>query len=298
MVKDKTPFTGGKHAFLIMAHKGDETLRTLLRTLDDPRNDIFIHMSSKNIAWDENSVLTSISKARIFPVPRISVTWGGYSQIACELSLLNAAVAMGHYSYYHLLSGQDLPIKSQDRIHSFFDSCGGKEFVRFENHNRDYRSRIGGHVIWNASGKNKSQVLLRKVDGLLARLLQCYRKPAKGLKLMKGDNWFSITDKLARYIVENASLIRSVFWDSMCGDELFLQTFAWNAGKRFDFYRMPGEENADGIMRMIDWGEDESPRVFSMDDLDSIRDSKMMFARKFDFGFDSDIVRAVEQLVC
>lgn len=223
---------------------------------------------------------------------------GGYSQIACELSLLNAAVAMGHYSYYHLLSGQDLPIKSQDRIHSFFDSCGGKEFVRFENHNRDYRRRIGGHVIWNASGKNKSQVLLRKVNGLLARLLQCYRKPAKGLKLMKGDNWFSITDKLARYIVENASLIRSVFWDSMCGDELFLQTFAWNAGKRFDFYRMPGEENADGIMRMIDWGEDESPRVFSMDDLDSIRDSKMMFARKFDFGFDSDIVRAVEQLVC
>lgn len=84
----------------------------------------------------------------------------------------------------------------------------------------------------------------------------------------------------------------------MCGDELFLQTFAWNAGKRFDFYRMPGEENADGIMRMIDWGEDESPRVFSMDDLDSIRDSKMMFARKFDFEIDSDIVRAVEQLVC
>lgn len=76
MVKDKTPFTGGKHAFLIMAHKDDETLRTLLRTLDDPRNDIFIHMDSKNIAWDENSVLTSISKARIFPVPRISVTWG------------------------------------------------------------------------------------------------------------------------------------------------------------------------------------------------------------------------------
>lgn len=36
MVKDKTPFTGGKHAFLIMAHKDDETLRTLLRTLDDP----------------------------------------------------------------------------------------------------------------------------------------------------------------------------------------------------------------------------------------------------------------------
>lgn len=84
----------------------------------------------------------------------------------------------------------------------------------------------------------------------------------------------------------------------MCGDELFLQTFAWKTGKRFDFYRMPGEDNTDGIMRMIDWGKDESPRVLSMDDLDSIKDSKMMFARKFDFEIDSDIVRAVEQLVC
>ncbi|WP_229066913.1 hypothetical protein, partial [Collinsella aerofaciens] len=94
------------------------------------------------------------------------------------------------------------------------------------------------------------------------------------------------------------SIIKAVFWDSMCGDELFLQTFAWNTGKRFDFYRMPGEDNTDGIMRMIDWGEDESPRVLSMYDLDSISDSKMMFARKFDFEIDSDIVRAVEQLVC
>ena len=79
---------------------------------------------------------------------------------------------------------------------------------------------------------------------------------------------------------------------------MFLQPFAWNTGKRFDFYRMPGEDNTDGIMRMLDWGEDESPRVLSMDDLDSIKDSKMMFARKFDFEIDSDIVRAVEQLVC
>lgn len=298
MAKDEYDFAGGKHAFLIMAHKDDETLRTLLRTLDDPRNDIFIHMDAKNTGWDEDSMLASVSMAGIISVPRISVTWGGYSQTACELGLLGAAVARGHYSYYHLLSGQDLPIKSQDQVHLFFDSCGGKEFIRFENHNRCYMRRIGGHVIWSNFGKSKSQVILRKADGILSRLLQCLRNPAKGLKLMKGDNWFSITDGLARYIVESAFSIRSVFWDSMCGDELFLQTFAWNADKQFDFYRMPGEGNADGIMRLIKWGEGESPRVFSIDDLDLIRDSRMMFARKFDFGFDSDIVRAVEKMVC
>lgn len=78
MAEDKIVFTGCKHAYLVMAHKDDETLRTLLRTLDDPRNDIFIHMDAKNTGWDENRALASIDKAGIFFVPRISVTWGGY----------------------------------------------------------------------------------------------------------------------------------------------------------------------------------------------------------------------------
>lgn len=288
--------TGGKHAFLVMAHKDDEVLHTLMRVLDDERNDIFIHMDAKS-GWEENRLLASVSKAGIFLVPRIRVTWGGYSQIACELSLLNSAVSKGHYSYYHLLSGQDLPIKSQDQIHSFFDSCGNKEFIRFENHNRDYRRRIGGHVIWNTFGISKSQVFLRKMDGLLSSLLQCFRKPARDLELMKGDNWFSITDGLARYLVKNASSIRSVFWDSMCGDEIFLQTEVWDAGSRFRYFRAPGDQSNDAIMRLIDWGADESPRVLGIADLDRIRNSRMMFARKFDSEIDSDIVKAIEAMV-
>ena len=60
---------GDKHAFLVIAHKDDETLRTLLRTLDDPRNDIFIHMDAKNKRWDEENTLASVSEAGIFPFP-------------------------------------------------------------------------------------------------------------------------------------------------------------------------------------------------------------------------------------
>ena len=50
------------------------------------------------------------------------------------------------------------------------------------------------------------------MDDLLSSLLQCFRKPARDLELMKVDNWFSITVGLARYLVKNASSIRSVFW--------------------------------------------------------------------------------------
>ncbi|WP_346979167.1 hypothetical protein [Collinsella aerofaciens] len=60
--------------------------------------------------WKENRLLVSVSKTGIFLIPRIRVTWGAYSQIACELSFLNSTVAKGHYSYSHILSGQDLSI--------------------------------------------------------------------------------------------------------------------------------------------------------------------------------------------
>lgn len=39
--------TGDKHAFLVMAHKNNEVLHTLMRALDDERNGIFIHMDAK-----------------------------------------------------------------------------------------------------------------------------------------------------------------------------------------------------------------------------------------------------------
>lgn len=96
MAEDKIVFTGCKHAYLVMAHKDDETLRTLLRSLDDPRNDIFIHMDAKNTGWDENRALASIDKAGIFFVPRISVTWEATRKspvsLACSTPLLTRGV--------------------------------------------------------------------------------------------------------------------------------------------------------------------------------------------------------------
>lgn len=56
---------------------------------------------------------------------------GAYSQIECELALLKAAVKR-NYNYYHLISGLDFPLKSQDYIHEFFDKNDGKEYIQFQ----------------------------------------------------------------------------------------------------------------------------------------------------------------------
>lgn len=50
-------------------------------------------------------------------------------------------------------------------------------------------------------------------------------------------------------------------------------------------------------MRLIDWGADESPSVSGIADLELIRNSRMMFARKFDSEINSDIGKAIESMV-
>lgn len=70
-----------KHAFLIIAHKLDFTLSTLLSLLDDKRNDIFIHIDKKTSEVDEATIKSKVTNAGItFVKKRSSVTWmGGYS---------------------------------------------------------------------------------------------------------------------------------------------------------------------------------------------------------------------------
>ena len=80
----------------------------------------------------------ALLKARLFVLKqRVDVRWGNLRQIKAEDVRFEEALKHGPYAYYHLLSGQDLPIKSQDYIHQFFDEHQGMEFVRI-NHGEEF----------------------------------------------------------------------------------------------------------------------------------------------------------------
>ena len=119
-----------KHAFLIIAHNELRILNILLTMLDDSRNDIYLHLDKK---WKLNiQNLHYPQKAQLFLIEkRMDIRWGDISLIKLEFRLFRMAFANGPYLYYHLLSGVDLPIKSQDYIHEFFQKNYGKEFVGF-----------------------------------------------------------------------------------------------------------------------------------------------------------------------
>ena len=117
-----------RHAYLVMAHNQIELLKDLLKSLDVNENDIYLHIDAKsdiNIT-DLNDV---VQQAELFFTERISVYWGGYSQIEATLILLKEATKTEH-AYYHMLSGVDLPLKNIKQINAFYNKSD-REFIRF-----------------------------------------------------------------------------------------------------------------------------------------------------------------------
>ena len=219
-----------RHAYLIMAHNHFEQLRALLRCLDDGRNVIYLHLDAKLGTVDVGQFKDQLKHAELCVLAnRVDVRWGDFSQIECELRLLEASIP-GHYDYYHLMSGADLPLQSQDVIHTYFERYQGTEFVHFDAKSVDPETygRVSKYAFFSSREKN----IFEKVMYRLTMLAQFWidRGRLYGIQYQKGANWFSITDDCARYIVSRRKRVERVFHRTRCGDEFFIQTIIVNSG--------------------------------------------------------------------
>lgn len=269
--------TREKQAYLIEAHKCDEMLLTLLRMLDVPWNDIFIHMDSKNTDYQPETVECRMKYAKVFHAERHSVVWGGVSQVKAELVLLKTAVAHGPYQHYHLISGVDLPIQTQEDIRAFFEANPDVEFVHFDpypfspfNDERVYYR----HFFQNIDLRRHP--VLGVINGILLsgqKLLKIKRN--QDVHFTKGSNWFSCTDGFARYLLTKEEWVLQVLDKTFCSDEFFVQTLIAQSPYQDKIYQGPGDTSA----RAIDWDRG-NPWVWKYADLEQLKASPCMFARK------------------
>ncbi len=286
------------HAYMIIAHNQFELLEKLILALDDVRNDIFIHIDAKvkDFDFEHFGSLTSNSRV-IFTDERVNVTWGDFSQVKTEMLLLKTAVKSERtekpYQYYHLISGVDLPIKSNDEIHRFFNEKDGKEFVHFT-HNEPKAIDVSRLRYYHLFRKRRNT--FTKIAAQLALKIQQFmhvdRLKKTGIQVQKGCNWFSITGDFAHYIVENLPQYEKVFNYSYCGDETFVQTMLVNSPFKDNLFMPNCNNNHEACMRLIDW-ERGNPYIWRLEDFDIIRNSPCIFARKFDLSVDGEIVDKV-----
>lgn len=271
-----------KHAFLILAHNKPNQLNFLISLLDDPRNDIYVHIDKKSSLNLESMISTK--KSKIYLVNRIDVSWGAFSMVKAEMNLLKSC-SKRNYSYVHLISGADFPIKCQDYIHDFFNKHKGEQFIFA--HYSDKANKIAMNRLryyWflqedMGSGTNYRNVLKKCIQyGLvhIQKIIGINRiSNIDKSAIVYGSQWFSITGDFAKHIVSYDRFITKHCNHTVCCDENIVQLIV----NISDFKH---NAHLDNNLRFMIWEGGSHPRTLNENDEQNLLETDNLFARKFD----------------
>lgn len=286
-----------KHAYLIIAHNEPLLLKTLVSLIDDERNDIFIFIDGKvniNIFKDVKTC-----KSNLIYTKRCNNYWGGVSQIETEYILFETAAKTGHYAYYHLLSGVDLPLKSQDYIHDMCRRLNGIEFVGVVSAEKEIERRTRYYYILQKHFRcsNFYQKLLVKIPqkGFVKIQQLLHVKRSCDVEMKMGPQWVSITDDFCRYLISKKNEILHMFNHTFLCDEIFIPTILWNSQFRANIYDLDNQYHS--CLRKIDWQRGH-PYLWRYSDVDELLDNNedYWFARKFTYK-ETKLINAISKTV-
>jgi len=281
-----------KHAYLILAHSNWELLQILLNCLDDSRNDIYVHIDAK---VDKLPELNTNQAALFVLKNRVDVRWGDLSVVQAEYALFEAAECRANeYACLHLLSGVDLPLKSQDYIHRFVEEHPNEEFIGYTELKMS-PALVRKVCRWHLFPKQfkSSSIFIKGARAAILRLqetLGIYRN--KEIEFKKGSQWVSITPELMRVVLDRKEWVMKVFSHTFCADEIFVQTICWNSPLRSRIHNV--DNDAAGCLRAIGW-KDGCLYDWGSEDYQTLVSSDALFARKFNLK-DLDFIRKITQL--
>lgn len=118
-----------KHAIIIIAHKNFNHLVHLIEYFEKDCY-LFVHIDKKSdFTKHEINQITAIPHV-VKVYKKYAVHWGGFSMLKCEMFLLKESLHLCNAEYFHLLSGQDYPVKPLSKFLRFFNINKGKEFMQ------------------------------------------------------------------------------------------------------------------------------------------------------------------------
>ena len=292
-----------RHAFLIIAHNNWWQLKQLIQLLDAENHDIYIHIDKKSESFLEKEFLNLTVKSKVYFFKEYEVFWGGFSQVQVELFLFEKAYQQ-KYDYYHLISGADLPLKSNRKIDAFFEKNQGKEFILYDNgklmndpeisrRTRYYHYLQNYRRRYSQKWKNEFFTFCERISLVVQIVLHVNRVKNLDWIVKYGSQWVSITNDLVAELLIQKEKITKVFSCTNCADELFVQTVAYNCGFKDKIYCSVNGMTEN--VRFIDWtrGKNGNPYTFRIQDYQSLQMNKNLFARKFSESIDKEIIQSI-----
>lgn len=286
-----------EHAIILMAHCNPYQLIPLSKYFSSDCM-VFIHIDSKdNISPYIYKKLSSIPWVQLIS-KRFDIHWGGFSMLEAELYLLRFAYENGRYDFYHLISGQDYPIKPLSTFLHFFEQKKGYSFIEHKHYSIENErnpiysrgkyflpyDRTNGRSIAGAN-KIRKWVLQQKSCGFL-RKNRCVFK-----NYYKGSQWFSMTHKTLHLLLDYTEKFPTYYQSlkfTFAPEEIYIPTIVAN---------IANEPIINNNLRYIRWyGENGSnPSNLGVENYQSIMNSDAFFARKMQSPYSDALIDLINK---
>ncbi len=306
-----------KYAVLILAHKNVGQVKRLIRTLQNPMIDIYIHCDKR---WDEGYF--SLKKEGYpnvyFTDNRVCSDLDTWELVQAPMNLINKSKEINRdgYKYYILISGQDYPLARTEEILDKLEQSYPKPFIDctpYDENNWLY------HKFKSASFFNKfrkfidnkmKKGLLRKAIKFPLFLINRLSKPKKeldklGVDLYGGSAWWILPDIVIDYILDeyiNQDKYLKILSRTKTPEETFFQIMTMKSPCAGLVEINPKDmvlQNCKTFAYFFD--EDKPftghPYVFTMSDTDKLKEvsKNAFFARKFDEKIDKAVFEWIDR---
>jgi hypothetical protein len=274
-----------KIAIMMLVHKNGDQVERLIKHLSKDF-DVYVHI-------DKRTSIKIPNEENIFVYKKFKAYWGSFNQIMATLYLLGEAYKKG-YDRYILISGEDLPIKSNEEIKKFFHN-NENEYITIDKLPTTKYLKAGLKRItkyWsNKRSTGKNDIIFRiigKIEKVAFSFINIAGARPIDYEFYGGANWFNITNSCVKsifeYIRNDNKYIQRFKW-TRCGDEIFYQTVIHKIGHL---------RVIDDCLRYIDRRNGGAhPRILREEDYREIINSDNLFARKFDITVDKNIIEAI-----
>lgn len=286
-----------RHAIVILAHKNLSHVLRLVRYFEQDCN-VLVHIDKKvKVDDDFLEELNSLPQVT-FVSQQFDVNWGGSSILECELWLLRQALYKTDSEYFHIISGQDYPVRPIDFFLNFFDSNKGVNFMQFVHL---------PHKGWDNCTFRRFQYFYPydyasdKVNPRRWVLEQVKKQQEKGQKrsipdefdhLYGGSQWISITRESVRvllnYTDEKPSLYNRM-WMTFAPEESYITTVLVNS--------IDKEKIKNSNHRYIRWKNENGnrPANLGVEHFFYLLESEYLFARKIEYPISEQLLDIIDE---
>ena len=275
-----------KHAVLITAYKNFNQLENLVNQFDENFN-IYIHFDKKS-KLNKTLIHKILKNNNVECLEyKYTVNWGGLNHLKAYLLLCEKALKNKENIYFHLITGQDFPIRSNKFIIDFFNATDEKiDYLEY--------FTMPAAIWWKDGGMGRlkyfnfydlfnSKSSLGKKCIYYAKKIQIILNVKRSMKFEKklygGSTYWSLSRKTLQFVIdftEQNPVFFKRFKYTFCAEEMYFQTVIMNS----EYSKNIVNDN----LRYIDWenGNEESPALLDENDYEKIINSNKLFARKID----------------